>query len=187
MLGQGRSGEVVRRRSPRSSAPTLRVMPGSLTIVEANLTLEQHRRDVLAMTQAYALDPMGNGGPLPPEVLARLVPGLQRHPTTLIFLAYANEHVVGIATCFVGFSTFHGRSLVNVHDLAVLSEHRGQGIGRRLLAAAEQRARQLGCCKLTLEVQENNCRARRAYESAGFAQAVYGDSAGGVLFYTKSL
>ena len=159
-------------------------MPVSLTIVEADLTLEPHRRDVLAMTEAYAIDPMGNAGPLPPEVLARLVVGLQRHPTTIIFLAYADEHVVGIVTCFVGFSTFHGRPLLNVHELAVLSEHRGQGIGRKLLAAAEQRASQLGCCKLALEVQENNGGARRPYESAGFAQAVHG---AGVLFYAKSL
>ncbi len=162
-------------------------MPESIAIVEADLTLEPHQRDVVAMTQAYATDPMGNGGPLPPEVLARLVPGLQRHPTTLVFLAYANERVVGIATCFVGFSTFHGRSLVNVHDLAVLAEHRKRGIGRALLAAVEEKARQLGCCKLTLEVQENNRQARRTYELVGFAQARYGESVGGGLFYAKPL
>ena len=30
-----------------------------------------------------------------------------------------------------------------------------------------------GCCKLTLEVQQNNARARSVYGKFGFAQAVY--------------
>jgi ribosomal protein S18 acetylase RimI-like enzyme len=41
--------------------------------------------------------------------------------------------------------------------------------------------------KVTLEVQDNNSRARRIYEAAGFAQAVYGKTTGGSLFYTKTL
>jgi hypothetical protein len=45
----------------------------------------------------------------------------------------------------------------------------------------------MGCCKLTLEVQENNLSARRSYERVGFAQAVYGATTGGSLFYTKML
>jgi GNAT superfamily N-acetyltransferase len=156
-------------------------------IVEADLGRGEHQRDVLALTAAYALDPMGNGAPLPPEVLGRLIDGLRAHPTTLIFLAYLGDEAVGIATCFRGFSTFHARPLVNVHDLAVLPTHRGRRIGRRVLEAVERKAQALGCCKVTLEVQEHNRRARRVYELAGYAQAVYGETAGGVLFYAKPL
>jgi len=36
------------------------------------------------------------------------------------------------------------------------------------MAAVERKAREKGCCKLTLEVQENNVRARRLYRRAGF-------------------
>jgi ribosomal protein S18 acetylase RimI-like enzyme len=156
-------------------------------IVEADLDLPEHQRAVLALTAAHALDPMGNGGPLAPEALARLVHGLKEHPTTLIFLAFAKGEAVGIATCFRGFSTFHGLPLVNVHDLTVLPAHRGRGIGRALLGAVEAKARALGCCKVTLEVQENNRRARGLYESAGFAPAVYGEAAGKTLFYARAL
>ena len=139
------------------------------------------------MTAAYAEDVMGNGGPLPAGVLERLVPALRAHPTTIVFLAYANVAPVGIATCFLGFSTFAARPLINVHDLAVLPTHRGRGIGRLLLAAIEEKARRSGCVKVTLEVQENNVRARGVYESIGFSQAVYGPETGGSLFYTKRL
>lgn len=154
-------------------------------IVRADLNRPEHQQAVIAMTAAYALDEMGNGGPLPPDVIERLVPGLQSHPTTLVFLAFVDDVAVGIATCFLGFSTFAARPLINVHDLSVLPEHRGRGIGQALLRAVEAAARERGCVKVTLEVQENNHRARQIYERAGFGQAVYGDATGGSLFYSK--
>ena len=156
-------------------------------IVEADLSRLDHQRDVVALTDAYARDPMGNDAPLSPEVLACLVSGLRGHPTTLIFLAYSGGAAVGIATCFLGFSTFRGRPLVNVHDLAVLPGHRGGGIGRRLLETVERKARALGCCKVTLEVLEGNASARHLYARAGFSQAKYVETSGGALFYTKPL
>ncbi len=158
-----------------------------VVIVKAELDRLDHQEAIVAMTAAYALDVMGNGGPLPPEVLSRLIPALQSHPTTLIFLAFVGDAPVGIATCFVGFSTFAARPLINIHDLAVLPAHRGRGVGRALLAAVEHEARERGCAKVTLEVQENNQRARRVYAAAGFGQAVYGDTTGGSLFYSKFL
>jgi ribosomal protein S18 acetylase RimI-like enzyme len=156
-------------------------------VVTADLERPDHQEAIVAMTAAYALDNMGNGGPLSREVLARLVPGLRSHPTTLVFLAYVDGVAVGIATCFLGFSTFAARPLINIHDLAVLPEHRGRGIGRALLRAVELAARERDCVKVTLEVQENNHRARQLYERAGLAQAVYGDTTGGSLFYSKRL
>jgi GNAT superfamily N-acetyltransferase len=156
-------------------------------IVEANLDRTDHQQDVIALTAAYALDAMGQGGPLHPDVLARLVPGLRAQPTTLILLAYVEGQAVGIATCFQGFSTFSAQPLINIHDLAVLPTHRGQGIGRLLLDGVARKATELGCCKVTLEVQEDNARGRQVYESAGFAQAACGVSGGGALFYTRPL
>jgi len=155
--------------------------------IEADLSREDHQRAVLDMVNAYAQDPMGAGRSLPPENLRRLIPGLREHPTTLIFLAYQDDRPIGIAVCFIGFSTFAAQPLINIHDLAILPEHRGQGIGRRLLAEVERKADSMGCCKLTLEVQENNHRARGVYAAAGFAQAVYEEEAGGALFLSKRL
>lgn len=162
-------------------------MPTALEIIEADLERADHQRAVVELTAAYALDPMGNSGPLPEEVLARLISGLRSLPTTLVFLAFAGDQAVGIATCFRGFSTFLGKPLINIHDLAVLPQFRGQGIGPLLLRAIEAKARQLGCGRITLEVQENNARARRTYQRAGFGQAVYASESGGSLFYTKAI
>ncbi len=159
----------------------------NIEIVEADLDREDHQRAVLELVNAYAQDPMGAGQSLPAENLRRLIPGLREHPTTLIFLAYDEQRPIGIAVCFVGFSTFAALPLVNIHDLAVLPDFRGRGIGRRLLAEVERKARDLGCCKLTLEVQENNHRARGVYQSSGFTQSVHEAQAGGVLFLSKRL
>ncbi len=162
-------------------------MAGEPRIVEANLDDAAHARDVVAMTAAYACDVMGNGAPLAADALERLVPALRAHPATLIFLAYVGDEAVGIATCFLGLSTFSARPLVNVHDLAVVPEHRGRGVGRALLAAVEAGARARGCVKVTLEVGEQNARARQVYEAAGFAQALAGVEAGAALFFAKTL
>jgi ribosomal protein S18 acetylase RimI-like enzyme len=156
-------------------------------IVQADLDRPDHQSAVLAMISAYAEDAMGNGGPLPEDVLRNLIPGLREHPTTVILLAYMEDQAVGIATCFVGFSTFYARPLINVHDLAIRPEFRGRGIGRRLLDAVVDKAAQLGCCKVTLEVHEGNARAKQMYEAAGFAEGSAREPGGRWLFYTKPL
>jgi ribosomal protein S18 acetylase RimI-like enzyme len=59
-------------------------------------------------------------------------------------------------------------------------------VGRALLAAAEAHARATGCCKLTLEVQDDNTPARGLYASCGFRDVTYGDS-GPTRFLGKAL
>ena len=139
-----------------------------IEIVQADLAEPAHARAVLELTRAYAQDPMGDARDLAPEVQTTLVERLRAHPTTHVFLAFDAGHAVGIATCFLGFSTFAGRPLLNLHDLHVLPAHQRRGIARRLLEAVEVRARALGCCKLTLEVLERNDGARKLYDRLGF-------------------
>ena len=159
----------------------------SIEILEADLGCREHQQAVLALSNAYAMDPMGNGEALSDEVRRRLIPGLQQHPTTIIFLAFQDKQTVGIATCFGAFSTFAARPLINIHDFYVIPEARGQKIGQMILSAVEQKARAMGCCKITLEVQQNNHRAQRIYEAAGFVRSVYVEAAGGALFLKKAL
>jgi ribosomal protein S18 acetylase RimI-like enzyme len=160
-------------------------MENDVRIIEADLDNPEHQRDILAMTLAYARDAMGGGASLPDEVQRNLICGLKAMPTAHIFLACMDEQPVGIATCFLGFSTFKARPLLNIHDFAVLPEYRKRGIGRRLLEAVTVKAGELGCCKLTLEVVEHNNRAKKIYETAGFTPALGGMEKGPMLFYTK--
>jgi ribosomal protein S18 acetylase RimI-like enzyme len=66
------------------------------------------------------------------------------------------------------FSTFKAQKVINIHDLAVNPQFRGNGIGEALLAEVERKAKKENCCKVTLEVREDN-RARNLYERAGFS------------------
>jgi len=159
----------------------------SIEILQADLDRQEHQQAVLALLDAYAMDPMGNGKALSSEVRRELIPGLQRHPNTIIFLAFQNKNAVGIATCFRGFSTFAARPLINIHDFYVIPELRRHKIGQMMLSAVEQKARDTDCCKVTLEVQQNNHRARRIYEAGGFSRSVYVEAAGGALFLSKPL
>ena len=164
-----------------------KVRSGRVRVIAADLKKPAHQRAVLALTDAYSRDPFGDGKPLRPAVRRQLIRGLRKHPTTLVMLAFDGATPVGSAVCFLGFSTFAARPLINIHDLVVLPSHRGRGIGQMLLAAVERRARKLGCCKLTLEVLTNNRRALRSYETFGFARYVLQPAAGHAIFMTKAL
>jgi ribosomal protein S18 acetylase RimI-like enzyme len=159
----------------------------SIRIVEADLSLAEHQEAVLAMVDAYSRDAMGDGKPLDQNVRAQLIPGLRRHPTTLVFLGFDGDQPVGAAVCFIGFSTFAAKPLVNIHDFVVLPTSRGKGIGRQLLEAVETKARELGCCKLTLEVMDKNHQAVRMYQTAGFERYALQEEAGAAIFMSKPL
>jgi GNAT superfamily N-acetyltransferase len=161
--------------------------PSAIRTVQADLQQPDHQAAVLTLVDAYSRDPMGDGAPLSAAARARLIPGLRQHPTTLVLLAYDGDTPVGVAVCFVGFSTFAARPLVNLHDVAVLPTHRGRGVGRALLAAVEAQARELGCCKLTLEVLDQNHRALRTYAAAGFKRYALQPGTGEAIFLTKPL
>ena len=149
----------------------------SIAIREADLADPRQADAVVAIVDAYARDAFGGRKPLPPPVRDGLIPGLRAHPTTLVLLAYDGDQAVGVAVCFFGFSTFQARPLLNVHDLAVVPAARGRGGGQALLTAAEARARARGCCKLTLEVLDQNGPARRLYARVGLADVGLGSSA----------
>ena len=128
-------------------------------------------RQYLDMLDAYALDPMGAGQQLRKAVRNRLAADLRRMPGAHCLLARHGDTPVAFATCFSGYSTFQARPLLNIHDIAVLREWRGQAIGERLLAKIAELGRRLDCCRITLEVRADNPRARSLYERAGFVPA----------------
>ena len=144
--------------------------PGATTIAirEADLADSAEGAGLVEVLDSYAREPGGQNAPLPADVRARLIPGLRAHPTALPLLAVSGTRIVGAAVCVWGYSTFAARPLLNIHDFVVLPEFRGQGIGRQLLDDVERRARERGCCKLTLEVHESNEGAKRLYREVGF-------------------
>lgn len=163
-------------------------METSYRVAHAKLDNPADQQAVLAMMNAYASDPMGDGCPLSSYAHNHLIEGLRQHPTSLVFLAWdQNSQPIGIATCFRGFSTFSAKPTIQISDFFVLPSHRGLGIGSLLMKAIEVEAIASKCCKMTLEVQENNHVARSVYRRHGFHQAIYVAEAGGSLHLTKAL
>ena len=148
-----------------------------LHVREADFDDDRDVSAFIAILDSYASSPVGGGRPLALDVRERVVPMLRRHATSLVLLAFADDEPVGIAVCFFGLSTVRARPLLNIHDLAVLPQYQGQGVGTALLNAVEERARRKGCCKLTLEVLDDNTPARAVYQRFGFEDAVIGESA----------
>ena len=131
-----------------------------------------HAHALVSMLDAYARDPMGGGEGLTDFAKDNLVASLAARPQAYSVLAFAGADdttPVGLVNCIEGFSTFACKPLVNVHDVAVLPAYRGQRIGERMLALAEEIAKERGACKLTLEVLSGNTGAMRLYRRVGFA------------------
>jgi ribosomal protein S18 acetylase RimI-like enzyme len=159
-----------------------RMSDPNLQIRFANFDDPNDGKIVLELLNMYASDLLGGGIPLAPDVQERLIPDLRRHEDCRTFLAFYATQPVGLAICFLGYSSFNARPLLNIHDLAVAPQVRGRGIGRALLRAIEDEARRCGCCRLTLEVRADNTIARRLYEDFGFDP---GDPASDAMSFWK--
>ena len=145
---------------------------------------------LLKLMDVYASDPMGGGKLLPGEVKERLCRDLSSNSASISFLAWRDgidPKAIGLINCFLGYSTFKARALLNIHDIVVLPEYRRQGVGQALLAAAEVEARERGCCKLTLEILSGNARAMASYTRFGFAPYTLDPKAGQASFMHKWL
>ena len=60
---------------------------------------------------------------------------------------------------------------LHINNLAVLSEHRRQGIASKILSRVFAEGRRVGAARATLEVRRSNEIARRLYERFGFTVA----------------
>ncbi len=158
-----------------------------MKIIEADLTNTKHAKAILYLLNEYAKGLLGYKKGLEDKVIKDIIPGLVKFEKSIIFLAETDNIFAGIAVCFLGFSTFNAKSIINIHDLGVLKEHRNKGIGRKLLDEIRKKAEELNCCKITLEVQEKNSNAISVYKKYGFKESFLNKEAGGQLFLTKEI
>ncbi|WP_040501912.1 N-acetyltransferase [Herbaspirillum sp. YR522] len=159
----------------------------AVAIVKADLSDPVHAGALVDVLDAYARDIMGGGQPLSDFTRANLAAELCKRAGVHVLLAFDGQQAVGLANCFEGFSSFACKPLLNIHDLAVVPAARGQGIGRMLVERVVQQARELGCCKVTLEVLEGNAVARSLYRATGFAGYQLDAETGRALFMQKLL
>ncbi len=159
----------------------------NIEIIKADYVNKKHAKEIAALMNSYATDPMGGGKPLPEEVKNNLAQELSKLPYAFSVISYVDNVAAGLVTCFELFSTFSCKPLINIHDVIVLKEYRGNGLSHKMLRKVEKIAIYKGCCKLTLEVLEGNKVAQSSYKKQGFSDYELDPKMGKALFWQKIL
>jgi ribosomal protein S18 acetylase RimI-like enzyme len=141
-----------------------------------------HLTSLVDLLNHYMTDPMGEATPLNSLQQLRLVDGLANHPSSLVLFVLSDGEIVGVATCFINFSTFNVKSYLYIHDIVVYADYRGKGFGKALMEKLIDLSTERDYCKLTLEVREDNFQAQGLYYSLGFEECTPT-----MLFWTKKL
>lgn len=157
----------------------------AISIIYADYDNLSHQQAIVTLLNSYASDPMGGGQSLSEYVRNNLVRYLAQVSGAITLLAYDGSQPVGLLNAFQGFSTFQCKPILNIHDLAVLPDYRGQGVASALLSAIQKEAIARDCCKLTLEVLEGNKPAKQVYEKFGFKGYELDPNMGQAVFLEK--
>lgn len=82
----------------------------------------------------------------------------------MYYTAFYKGSFVGYITSYVSLDT------ADILSVAVSTEHRKMGIGRRILDGFIACCKERGLAKITLEVRQSNTPAIRLYEAVGFVR-----------------
>jgi ribosomal protein S18 acetylase RimI-like enzyme len=77
---------------------------------------------------------------------------------------------VGYVIVLYGFSLEYGGRVLEIDELFIQTEFRGQGLGRTILEFVEAQARTFGAILLTLETESENEKAQSFYGKHGFTK-----------------
>ena len=126
------------------------------------------------------------GEPTPnADVIAdRAAPLIESGEVTVLF---AGDGPDGFAQLRFRPSLYTGALDAHLEELYVVPDRRGQGLGRALLEAAMERARERGAAHIDLGTSEDDVAARTLYESAGFTNREGGPEGPRMLYYERDL
>ena len=141
-----------------------------------------HLTALVDLLNMYMADPMGGSPQLNKLQQLRLVDGMANHPSSFVLFEIYNGTAVGLATCFINFSTFMVKPYLNIHDFFVHPDYRGKGLANNLMQELITISKERKYGKITLEVREDNHVAQGLYKSLGFEECKPN-----MLFWTKKL
>ncbi len=97
-----------------------------------------------------------------PEILSQVI------KDAFLFVAKDGERIAGCAT-LCPFVSPTGRK-ASIEDVVVNTEYRGRGIGRKLVVAAIEKAKEFSPVTIQLTSRPSRVAANRLYQSMGFTQ-----------------
>jgi GNAT superfamily N-acetyltransferase len=81
--------------------------------------------------------------------------------------------ILGYACLYWHFSSLAPGETVLINDLFVTAEARGRGVGRALIEAAREVARERGCATVEWSTAPDNHTAQRLYDSTGATRSTW--------------
>ncbi|MEP3345227.1 GNAT family N-acetyltransferase [Litoreibacter sp.] len=91
-------------------------------------------------------------------------------PWIYVIVAEAGKEVVGYAALCPLIKLQDGARGIDLHHLFVENEVRGAGVGKLLIEASMQKARDLTCTSMTVGTHPDNLSAQAVYLACGFVQ-----------------
>jgi ribosomal protein S18 acetylase RimI-like enzyme len=130
----------------------------------------KHARAAISLLNAYIKDEMGGGKELDEEAGRLLIKRLGSQKNAIVLFAKNENEFAGLLSAFENTATFSAKPMINIHDIIVLKQYRGKGIGRKLMDALVEEAKKRACSRITLEVREDNKIAQNLYKSMDFKE-----------------
>jgi GNAT superfamily N-acetyltransferase len=126
----------------------------------------------------------GEATPAADVIAERAAPLIESGEVTVLF---GGEGPDGFAELRFRPSLYTGALDAYLEELYVVPERRGHGLGRALLEAAMDHARERGAAHIDLGTSEDDVAARALYESAGFTNREGGSDGPRMLYYERDL
>ena len=117
-------------------------------------------------------------------IAARAAPLIESGEVTVLL---AGDGPDGFAQLRFRPSLYTGALDAYLEELYVAPERRGHGLGRALLEAAMEHAKQRGAAHIDLGTSEDDVAARALYESAGFTNREGAPDGPRMLYYERDL
>ena len=113
------------------------------------------------------------GYPTSSEQMRRRFKAISDDPSNDTLVAEREGKVLGMVGLRIERSYGSDDSYVQIRDFVVCSEHRGKGVGRTLISAAEDWARRRGARDVMLTTHKRRTDAHRFYRSMGYEATGY--------------
>ena len=130
---------------------------------------EPHEAETVARLIVAFRDHLGRDWPSDNAFLAGIEGQIEQTDTEfLLGAAHADAPPAGVAQLRYRHGLWRAGPDCHLEDLFVAQEARGAGLGRALVDAAVGRARERGCRRIELDVNEANAGGLAVYRAAGF-------------------
>jgi ribosomal protein S18 acetylase RimI-like enzyme len=124
--------------------------------------------DAVARLMARFRDHLEKPGPPDDEIRASVERILADDRAEFLLAAADDAEALGVCQLRFRWSVWTGADDCWLEDLYVLPEGRRSGLGRALVRAALDSARERGCVRIELDVDEDNEPALALYRACGF-------------------